>query len=283
MKKSIAIFIFSFIFLALTGCLGDADYENYMKALEKTDNIGKASSSVNVTVDQIIGEKSNSMKFDMNGYLNEEEDQGIFDIYFYYDDLGTDLSYYRKSENEQYVKLPFEKGYIDVASKSEEMPGLDFKDLSKDISEAWHKMLEEENVFVGEKVTIENEDGEVKARKFTIKPSLEQIDTITDIVKKDILEKEDEIYDFILEFNEKVDFSKEEFKENFEKDLSSMKIVSYEETSYVDSDGYIIDEEINMKVITEGFESKINVKTKLWNIERDVELKFPEISVIKEN
>ena len=80
MKRLIALF--ALCSLIFSGCMNSANYETYMKAVEKTENIKRGSISIDVEVEQ-DGEKVDEMiKFTMDGYFNEEKDQGIFDIYF---------------------------------------------------------------------------------------------------------------------------------------------------------------------------------------------------------
>ena len=109
------------------------------------------------------------------------------------------------------------------------------------------------------------------------------------------MENEEDIYEIFNEFNSKSpdsdNLDRETFKKTFEDLANFMNIESYEEISYVDSDGYIIDEEINMNISYDNIDGSFNlvssqnikVKIKNWNIEEEIQLQFPEIIDKKEN
>ena len=291
------IVVFALCLIIFTGCASDGNYEAYMKAVEKTENIKMSSSSVDVEVDQNKDNGNKTLKFKMDGYFNREKDQGIFDIYLYYDELGNDVSYFRKSSSEQYIKLPFYDEYIKLEDEfnTEDMANENMKAIVEEIGFKWQNIIKEENVFVGEKLTVENDDGSVKVRKFTVKPNKNQINEIVDAMKINILDNKEKIYKIFNEIssnNPEIDEIDEDlFRDTFEDAINSINIESYEEISYVDSDGYIIDKEVNMNISYKNkgdlanpiSSQNIKIKIKNWDIEREIKLEFPEIKLGEEN
>ncbi|GAU76283.1 hypothetical protein [Fusibacter sp. 3D3] len=322
-KGLILFLLFSWI---LTGCLGKEDYKAYKDAAVKTDAIQKGAQSVKVAVNQTLFEEAEpqnvttlkgleTLKFDLSGQFDYEKNLALYDIYYYYNDLGNDIKYIQKSETEQYIKIPMFKDYLKLNAQSFASEGSNettpvkgefgsadiFKTIIDEIGIEWNTMIQKENIFVGEKTTIKNEDGDVKATKFTIKPTTEQLELISDRIKTSLLAHTDELANAFNQFSrngmstnggaianndsKKMKMDAEEIHALIENLMSNMTITHYEEVAYVDLDGYIIEETTTIGIdytqtdqFTPLFKAQeIVINSKFWGIEKTQKFDFPEI------
>ena len=335
MKGFILFFLLS---LMLTGCLGKEDYKAYQDAVLKTDAIQRGAQSMNVSMNQTLFEESESkshqailkglekIEFDLSGQFDYEKDAALYDIYYYYNGLGNDVRYIRKSEAEQYIKIPMFKDYLKLDDQSLAGEGIDktnlrnseigdtdtIKTIISEINTEWHNMIQKENIFVGEKTTIKNADGDVKATKFTIKPTTEQLGLISEQIKTSLLAHSEELADVFNQYlvesipmrdiptegmstgddtsssnsSEMMKIDADAVSKLIENWMSHMAITHYEEVAYVDLDGYIIEETTTIGIeytktdqFTPLFKSQeIVIHSKNWDIEQAQKFDFPEIN-----
>lgn len=337
-KKYMKGFIlFLLLSVTLTGCLGKEDYKAYQDAALKTDAIQKGAQSVSVAVNQTLFKESaaqsneailkglETIKFDLSGQFDYEKNLALYDIYYYFSGLGNDVKYIRKSESEQYIKIPMFKDYLKLNDQSLTGEGSDktapinseigdtdaIKTIISEINTEWHNMIQKENIFVGEKTTIKNEDGDVKATKFTIKPTTEQLALITDQIKISLLAHSEEIANVVNQYlvesmsaegipmngtpttgdaiandyDNIIKMDANSVNKLIENVMSNMIITNYEEVAYVDLDGYIIEETTTIGIdytktdqFTPLFKSQeIVINSKKWSIEQTQKFNFPEI------
>lgn len=289
-KYGLLILILS---LFLTGCMAGEGYEDYMEALDRTENIVKGASMVEVSIESILHEELKEISFleSINLTIKDQFDQSlnqsIVDIYYVGNDLGMDLKLYQKRADEIYLKVPFMNGVYAIDSNISDMiqDPKELKSFIKNVSSEWNAMLLSENIFVGEKTIVRNEDGEVKTTKFTVKPTSEQLDAFTESLRKVILSNQSELLDYLSEFvlsDQNVMITERDFEAIVNQIFNSMKIVRYEEVAYMDLDGYIVEEQIEIGIeyvsdddFVSAFESQtIRIHTVKWDIEKSQNFDF---------
>ncbi|MBF4693139.1 hypothetical protein [Fusibacter ferrireducens] len=312
--------------LTLTGCLGESDYKAYHEAALKTAGIQRGGQSLSVSMDQALFAEALSnhalnglehVQFDLSGQFDYEKNLALYDIYYYYNGLGSDIQYIRKSESEQYIKMPLFKDYLKLDTQANVDEGMDktapvngntdvIKNIISEIHTEWHAMIQKENIFVGEKTTIKNEDGNVKATKFTIKPTTEQLALMENHIKTSLLAHSDELVNVFNSYllqetpmagtsmdreastnnsGEMMKMDSDSVRKLIENSMSNMNITHYEEMAYVDLDGYIIEESTAIGIeytqtdqFTPLFRSQeIVINSKNWGIEQTQKFDFPEI------
>ena len=297
------IVMFSLIGLMSTGCMSAADYESYMNAVAKTDEIQKGISMMDVSVESTLNqalmdqltqeeratfEKMKSIKANITDRFDLEKKQSIMDVYVYYNQLGTDIKVFKPSEEELYLKLPYLEGVFDIREGFDvnQMDTDKISGFTKEVASQWNAMLEVENIFVGEKTIIENEDGEVKSTMYTVKPTVAQLDTFMRSLRTSVLSHQEELKTFLEEMNMAgSDLSKLDdatYEELVNAIFDSITITRYEETAYVDVDGYIIDEKMVIELRYESSEhvnhvfetQKIEIHHQNWDIEKSQEFDF---------
>lgn len=297
------IVMFSLIGLMSTGCMSAADYESYMNAVIKTDEIRKGISTMEVSVENTLNqalmdqltqeeretfEKMKSIKVNITNRFDLEKKQSIMDVYLYYNQLGTDIKVFKPSENELYLKLPYLEGVFDIREGFDvnQMDTDKISGFTKEVASQWNAMLEVENIFVGEKTIIENEDGEVKSTKYTVKPTVAQLDAFMRSLRTSVLSHQEELKIFLEEMNMAgSDISKLDdatYEDLVNAIFDSITITRYEETAYVDVDGYIIDEKMVIELQYESSENvnhifetqRIEVHHQNWDIEKSQEFDF---------
>lgn len=297
------IVMFSLIGLMSTGCMSAADYESYMNAVIKTDEIRKGISTMEVSVENTLNqalmdqltqderetfEKMKSIKVNITNRFDLEQKQSIMDVYLYYNQLGTDIKVFKPSENELYLKLPYLEGVFDIREGFDvnQMDTDKISGFTKEVASQWNAMLEVENIFVGEKTIIENEDGEVKSTMYTVKPTVAQLDAFMRSLRTSVLSHQEELKIFLEEMNMAgSDISKLDdatYEDLVNAIFDSITITRYEETAYVDVDGYIIDEKMVIELQYESSENvnhifetqRIEVHHQNWDIEKSQEFDF---------
>lgn len=297
------IVMFSLIGLMSTGCMSTADYESYMNAVIKTDEIQKGISTMEVSVENTLNqalmdqltqeeretfEKMKSIKVNITNRFDSEKKQSIMDVYLYYNQLGTDIKVFKPNDNELYLKLPYLEGVFDIREGFDvnQMDTDKISSFTKEVASQWNAMLEVENIFVGEKTIIENEDGEVKSTMYTVKPTVAQLDAFMRSLRTSVLSHQEELKTFLEEMNMAgLDMSKLDdatYEDLVNAIFDSITITRYEETAYVDVDGYIIDEKMVIELQYESSENinhvfetqRIEIHHQNWDIEKSQEFDF---------
>ena len=287
----------SLLGLMLSGCMNAADFETYMNAVAKTDGIQKGVSHMEISVESTLNldlmnqlesderqtfEKLKSIQVDLTNRFDLEKNQSILDVYFYYNQLGSDIKIYRPNATEMLLKLPYLDGVFDIGDRIDfdQMNTDQISDFTKEVASQWNAMLEVENIFVGEKTIIENEDGEVKSTMYTVKPTVAQLDTFLRSLRASVLSHQDELKGFLEEMNiagsDLSQLDDATYEELVNAIFDSVTITRYEETAYVDVDGYIIDEKMVIELRYESSEQvnhvfetqRIEIHHQNWDIEK---------------
>ena len=301
MKKVLFSFLIIILAFSIIGCSKN-DLKAYNNARLKTSNIKKGQKSFEMKIDnelcedgltdKELKELNNFKSMNMNSYisydLNMKKAMGI--NYTQLGGLGLDSIIYMDGDD-QYLQLSTYWKYL-ILNEDVDTDNPIEKSTVDRIKSKWIEILNEEDVFSGEKILLSTEDGEVKAREYTIKLNEEQLKEFLNFVL-DVLEEDTKFNEFSKQMvigigEELADKDKEDIIGSLIKDLrisiEDSKDLSFKYKSFIDIDDYIVEENIdfilNKETKKKGDLEKIsaNIVVKNWDIEKDQDLEFPEIT-----
>ena len=302
MKRKLALLLL--IAILLTAC-NTNNLAEYKKAVDKTDQITKGQTLGEFTLitefnqEGLTAEEIRELNYikDMNGsfsvVFDDEEEKSIIRNYLNFGGLGYDFDVFINKE-EMFMKLPVIGKYLkidDMSSISEDMQTerqIVSEETIKEFSKKWISLMNEEDVFKGKDIVLTTPDGEVKTKEYIIKLSDEQI--------KALLNDSVEIFsqDKSLKklYEENISSIAEPLKDKtFEEMLSEIKnnadkfnVENFSYTAYVDIDGYIVNEIIDIKfgsidseeIGIESFSYNLNMKN--WDINKKQNFDFPVLT-----
>lgn len=268
--------------LVLVGC-GEKSYETYEEAVEKTENIRQGKMQIDghysidfnedALTDAEFKEASQFSEFSVTGTGIYDKDINSMNFFANLEigNMGFDLEYY-DDQGEKYIKIPFIGKYIALNNIESMMEDMDANDLSEnfnipmefneeiidEIAQLWSTSIKEENVFKGEDILLTTPDGDVKVTEYSIEFSDAQL---KELIKETVL-----IYD------ESIDLS---FMEEFE-------FETFKYLTYVDIDGYIIEEHFEMVYLVPAYEAVEQVNFSLdftnYDIDEKQSIDIPEIT-----
>lgn len=301
MKKVLLSFLIIILAFSIIGCSKN-DLKAYNNATLKTSNIKKGQKSFEMKIDnelcedgltdKELKELNNFKSMNMNSYisydLNMKKAMGI--NYTQLGGLGLDSIIYMDGDD-QYLQLSTYWKYL-ILNEDVDTDNPIEKSTVDRIKSKWIEILNEEDVFSGEKILLSTEDGEVKAREYTIKLNEGQLKEFLNFVL-DVLEEDTKFNEFSKQMvigigEELADKDKEDIIGSLIKDLrisiEDSKDLSFKYKSFIDIDDYIVEENIdfilNKETKKKGDLEKIsaNIVVKNWDIEKDQDLEFPEIT-----
>lgn len=305
--------------VALTGCMAGEGFDDYMKAVNQTEEMTHGASKIEVEInsefnqdflselsqeDRYEIQQMNHFEFEIEKHFDRSNHQSIIDAYAYMGRLGMDFKVYQTSADQWYVKAPFSASLYqlnvndfikDNASKASENASkasenasqeVDYQTFFTSLGDDWNDLLVADNIFVGEKTLIQNKDGDVKATRFSVKPTKEQLSIFLKQIREALLKNPEVFKSFIKGFDQESELSESDYKELINTLLNAMTIEKYEEVAYVDVDGYLIEETVNITLNFNEIESGvialerqiISFKTTHWDIEKEQNLNFDVIS-----
>lgn len=307
MKKLMAAIIALLIAVSLVGCSIDS-LGDYKKAAEKTGQIKKGQTSgefstvmdfntEGMTEEQI--KKLNYFK-DMKGSFSAAFDndagKGIFRNYLSLGGLGFDLDMFMNG-GEVFMKLPVIGKYIrldemqasmDIKQKTDGEAEFISKETQEELCAKWLGLLKKEDVFKGKDIVLTTPDGEVKTTEYTIRLNDGQIKSLAadalDILSKD--EKLKESFENYIKKNlEKIkDTSFEKLLSDIKEDIRDYTVESFSYTAYVDIDGYIVNEMVELELKVNNAKPKgitrvgYSMNIKNWDINKEQKFEFPVLT-----
>lgn len=293
--------------IGLSAC-SDKSYENYLKAVEKTETVTKYSGDFNMKMSADINTDGLSdaelrnvslyNNFEVINSYKSDQDEGLLEsnIYINFGGLGFDIKYYDDSKK-AFLKMPIIEKYVymeDLSSLSSasdiESMYMNFDDISEIISDEaaseltklWRDAVEANNVVRGKESLIETKEGEIKATKYIIKYEDKLFkELILDsmlILYRDDKFMESGLLNIPSPSKEMADIDIEKIKTEF---IDLLVIENFELNSYIDIDGYIVKEELNFVIKTGLVDSNpldkisINYSYKIYNIGKDQKIIIP--------
>lgn len=309
-KISFIMALLLILILIVTACNTNNLLE-YKKAAEKTEQITKGQTTGEFSLitefnqDGLTAEEIRELNYikDMNGsfsvVFDDEEEKSIIRNYLNFGGLGYDFEVYNNKE-EMYIKLPVIGKYLRI---DEEMllEGEKYYDAENQIiseetkrefTKRWLSLMSEEDIFKGKNIILTTPDGEVKTTEYTINLGDEQIKILLKDSAK-ILLKDKNLKSF-FEKNISVNIGKtggELEKKTFDETINNIirsgekfTVDNFSYTAYVDIDGYIVNEVIEISLKTksvdeggiEGFSYSLNIKN--WDINKKQNFDFPVLT-----
>ncbi|WP_432407616.1 hypothetical protein [Wukongibacter sp. M2B1] len=311
--KRVLLFLLSVVFLiSLAACKND-DFDAYIKAVNKTNEIKRGQQSKDLKI---------NMDFDMEGLSDEEIkklsyfkslnskfnitfdndlNKSIGRNYFNFGGLGFDMTFYRNGE-ESFIKMPIlgkylllDESLIDTYLKDEEIDKEEKKCISektiKELGEKWIDTIKRDDVFAGKDSVMSTPEGEVKVTEYTIKLTDEQFKKLL-TESGDILLKDEKLKETIDEYVRRIregesDFNFNDAISNFKEGIEESEFENLSYIAFIDIDGYIVKEIIEFSIRFRGqkYEGmngfEYYLETNSWDIEKDQKFEFPELT--KEN
>lgn len=299
--KRTAVVITIILFVIFSVSCGVDSLESYNRAVQKTKSIktGQTSGDFTVVMDfnteGMTEEQIKELNYfkTVEGSFSAAYDDGqkaaIIRNYLNLGGLGFDYDIYI-NKDEMLMKLPIVGKYIKIDESHEngEATVLISEDTKASIGEKWLGLLNKEDIFRKKDIILTTPDGEVKAIQYTITLKDEQIKSLAfdsmEILSKDGKLKES--YENLLKKNLKYfeGYSLDKLTEAFEETLKNCKVEAFAYNAYVDIDGYIVNETIEISVTMQdsnssginGFDYKMEIKN--WDINKAQDLEFPILS-----
>lgn len=313
MKKTILILMIFALVISTIGCT-QSDLENYKAAMDKTENMIKGSSvmeietSTNYNLDGLDEELIKMLKnFEetkiiVKSYFDKDIKRSKDEGYLVLGELGYDFNVYGVDEKYYIEPLFFnlkDKKYIELNIEEMISENQKSEDLFKAFANKWSEIINEENVMKGDKVLITTDDGEVKSSEFTIDLNDEQLkELLLFFIQK--FEENDEYMNLLEEgiyYSNEEQLTDEEKKEMYatvfeelKSFIKNAKDMNLFYKAYIDIDGYVVQEDIKFSFENESASSGAleNIEFKMvnqyTNIEKEQDLGFddptPEQSII---
>ncbi|GKX29782.1 hypothetical protein SH1V18_22620 [Vallitalea longa] len=294
MKKLKEIISICIVLIVLTGCSTKA-YIDYNNAIVKTESekTGKQSIEIKLDIDfdtqglsleevKLLNYYS-EMMYQLTNKYDMDDDKIATDVYMNLGGIGLDSNYY-KDGDEQYVKIPVLNKYINLTK--EKFINNEYNDIFKAVSDKWLDLLKEENVLKGNDTIVDTKEGQVKAKEVTINIQDEQLNELSKVIIDTIIDSgilEDFIYVIDDEGNtDKI--RKEDVVEVINEAFSNLIFDSFEAKAYIDFDGYLIEENIEMNMrISEKMNGKpiaikLSFNNKYWDIGKKQVIDIPDIA-----
>jgi len=295
MKKITAVLLILLTTLFLFGC--SQDYlQNYKEAVEKTESreFGKERISIKIenefneeNISQEILEELNYLKdiqVEVTSSFNESQEESK--VYIKYRGLGYDLTVF-SSEEEVIIYVPMIGRYIEL---KEENLGFDdnikdleeVEDLTSKIQKEWFNLLQKENVVKGKKDIMTTKDGDVKVDLYTINPSEEQLRLFLKKIFALLRSEEESLSKLVKSQNNDVDIVN--IIDNIEEAFGKFEKITYKNQAYIDIDGYIVKEYID--IVLEDYDPEpgsnsiisVNVEIENWENEVEQVIQIPKVN-----
>lgn len=318
MKTNKIILIATFILLftlLLTACNNDGLGE-YKKAAEKTEQVkmgqklGEFKAKMDFDTEGMTPEEIKKLNYykDINGSFNTIYDENfknrICKNYLNLGGLGFDYDLYMNGD-ETFMKLPVIGKYmkldelmtsLDVEQKEHsetKVENAKSKNIISEetfnlVSEKWISLMKKDNVLKGKNIVLTTPDGEVKTTEYTIKLNDEQIKNLFK-GSADIVLKDESFKEFYVKMQNSIeplkDITLEKLVADIKTDIDNYKVESFSYTAYVDIDGYIVNEivEVALNVVNNeqtehngrltGVNYKLDIKN--WDINKEQKFDFP--------
>lgn len=300
MKKILTLLLVITILFSFSGCNGD-DLKNYSEAVKKTSSILKGQMEISmdtdldISTDELTKEQKKAIKYfknlegKMNIKFDDESKKFISRNYFSFGGLGMDSNVYGNGE-QIYLQMPIIGKYIDISQEYKKETKQDSgsflsEDTKEKIGNKWLNILQEDDIFTGQDTIMDTPDGEVKVTEYNIHIEDNQLKefalSVVDIVAKD--------EDFIKNLNKEIEevegedkVNSDELIKNIKKMIKGAGIEAFNYTAYVDIDGYIVKEIIEVNMDSNESEiingAKFNMEINTWDIEEEQEFDFPDIN-----
>lgn len=308
MRRIVLLFIILTLILALAGC-GQNPLEKYKEAVERTGNINKGQVSFEVALDSEFNTEGltneeireinyiKSIESNITVKYDEEKKKSIVMVYSNFGGMGFDSEIYQ-DDDKIFMKMPIEGKYIDLSSMlnmidmesnigsgGESLNSFISEDSIQAIKDKWINLLNDDDVVAGKSSLLNTEDGEVKATLFTISLTDEQIKTLfKDVIY--ILKSDSSFTNMISQSIKNSDqtITVQEIIQEIMDQVNEIEVNDFKYEFYIDIDSYIVESNLEASINYTNSEvgplksQHINFKTQNWDIEKEQEFEFPQLT-----
>ncbi|KKM12464.1 hypothetical protein SY88_03420 [Clostridiales bacterium PH28_bin88] len=304
-KKLLALGLLALLLLAV-GCTWNS-LAVFQKAQKKTEAISKGKDSLTMAMAMTFREDGmteeqkkvvNAMKdfrLEVNQIFDHRQQTRLAKFYAHVSGTGIDGKLYQRGK-ENFIVTPLLPKILVLQSEklqrpapggtwnTNPQPGLS-ADTLRQIKDIWLGLLKKENVVHLGNIILATPEGDVKAKEFTIKLGEAEIkpalrESLEMLLNDDLLQQSMKEY-FA---GQQVELNLQEFLTQNRNMLDRSTIENFDYKAYIDRDGYLVEENINLTVkfkeTLPGQPEKYTMRMKIqrWDIERDVQVDFPEVT-----
>lgn len=309
MKRKLVSIILTLMLMVtmISGCT-DNSYEKYLRAVEKTESAAKYSGDFTISIKADINTEGltkeelksvnlyNNLEIS-NSYKSDKE-LGLFEsnLYINFGGLGFDIKYYDDSIK-AFLKMPIVEKYVYMDDLSAldsgsdlETTNMDFAKVSdimseeskEEIAKLWKDAIDQDNIVKGKESLIETKEGEVKATQYTIKYEDEMFKEL--IIKSMLILYKDEkfmesgLINFSKDQSSNMEFDAELLRKEF---LDILMIEKFELNAYIDIDGYIVKEDMDLLITSNDKDVNVldklsvNYTSKMYNFGKNQNIVIP--------
>jgi hypothetical protein len=255
------------------------------------------------------------MAFELRREYDKDKEESLSKIFVKAKDTGIDVKLYTKQDL-AYVITPLIPKIVVIkgdefihqdwaAGDIENMPTLSEESIEA-IEKVWKALYKDDNVSALEKIVLDTPEGSVKATRFDVnitdeqlKPAIKKtmeialndsdfMKSIEDMMHSAIEKHADDNdakdnNDDDIEFSAE-DFSAEQALKSSMDAIENATIKTFSQTAFIDRDNYIIEERFNMDVLyhftekgtPKAFSMEMTIKN--WDLNREQQIYFPELT-----
>ncbi len=305
MRKIIFI---AFTVLLFSGCSSN-DLQDYKNAISKTESIekGKINIDIQTKLDYATEGLTQKQVRDLSYFdqielaisaiydSSSQEEKVIAKSYYNFGGMGFDSVFYMMG-SDMYLKMPVIDGYIsldkEMLGSIENKSNIIDRDIMKKVwgplSSKWNEILQEKDVFKGEKSYILTEEGQIKTKTYTIEASQKQLNQLAEEFLKTL--EEEEIIEMLIDTNKDTQLFKDneideqEILDNMNNYIYKMVLEEFKGKAYVDFDERLIKEEFYIRMSWKQPEKgmpksmELTVTTEYLNLGKEQSFEFPAVS-----
>lgn len=305
-RTIISLLVIALVVLAVAACSRKTDYQVFMEAMERTERVEMGKMSMEIAVNADFNKEGFSedvrdsisffekLNFSLKDEYNRKKNESLKKIFIQMKETGIDAKLYTRGEV-GYVITPLIPKILVIQGEElvhlnsgrinrENLPRLSKESLEQ-LDKVWTSLYNDENISALEDIVMDTPEGSVKARRYEVKLTDEQLKPA---LKKsmNILMKDEQLMKGIKEVmgQHTGDISIEEMlKKNIEM-LDQATINSFSQIAYIDRDNYVIDERIRLDITFYFSEPgapthyAFEMNTKRWDLNKEPKIYFPEVT-----
>lgn len=299
MKRTYLTVVLLFIVIILNGCTG-SDLASYQAAVEESASITQGEMEIILDVDMVFEDEGLTFEerrdlsyFErvdvvIDSKFDEREDgyQMVADSYISFGGMGIDSTVYMSDEI-SFMELPIVDGYILMGDGEKQINDESSYEAQgqviEKIMDKWYEVLQEEDVFSGQKDYVMTDKGQIKTTTYTITINDPQFQILKEALTE-IIEDEQVLETFLNTNNyESSTLDIAEIQDEMKTMTDNLSLDEFTGIAYVDFDGRLAKQVIEMKLVNDDAESKeikslsLHYEVTYDNLGVDPQIEFPEV------